>query len=201
MTFTKKKIGLGIAALALSSVAITSAVYAKKGHGPRAEMMFERMDTNGDQAVTLQEAQAFATARFARMDGNGDGVVDRAERKQARQGRRAERFTRLDTNGDGLVSKDEMTAQLGARAERRFAKLDQNADGFISSDEAAQAKGHRGGGKKAGKHRRGGQAKGPVTLQDAQSRAAERFARVDADQNGVLTLEEVKNAPRKKRGH
>lgn len=200
MTLTKKKLGLGIAAMALSSVAITSAVYAHKGKGPRAEMMFERMDANGDQAVTMDEAQAYATARFTSMDSNGDGVVDRAERQQARQGRRAERFARLDTNGDGMVSKAEMTAQRGQRAERRFTKMDQNADGLISPEEAAQAKGHRRGGKKGGKRRQGDQAKAPMTLQEVQARAAERFTRVDADQNGVLTLEEVQNAPRKRRG-
>lgn len=200
MTFTKKKLGLAIAALAVSSVAITSAVYAHKGSGPRAEQMFERMDANGDQAVTLDEAQTFAAARFTSMDSNGDGVVDRAERRQMRGGRGAERFARLDTDGDGLISKAEMTAQRGERAEKRFAKLDQNADGFISSEEAMQAKGHRRGGKKGGK-RHGDQAKASMTLQDVQSRTAERFTRIDADQNGVLTLEEVKNAPRKRRGH
>ena len=201
MTFTKKKMGLAIAALAVSSVAITSAVSAHKGKGPRAEQMFERMDANGDQAVTLDEAQTFAAARFTSMDSNGDGVVDRAEHQQMRRGRGAERFARLDTDGDGLISKAEMTAERGERAEKRFAKLDQNADGFISSEEAMQAKGDRRGGKKTGKRGHGDQAKASMTLQDVQSRTAERFTLSDADQNGVLTLEEVKNAPRKRRGH
>ncbi len=41
--------------------------------------------------------------RFARMDANGDGRVERAEYEQLR----AQRFARLDQDGDGRVSRDE----------------------------------------------------------------------------------------------
>ena len=60
----------------------------------RAEMrgrMFERLDADSDGAigVTRAEAEARATAWFARMDANGDGYVS-AEDRQARRERRHE---------------------------------------------------------------------------------------------------------------
>jgi Ca2+-binding EF-hand superfamily protein len=47
--------------------------------------MFARLDTNGDGVVDREEFRAQAAQRFDRMDTNKDGKVDAAERQAARE--------------------------------------------------------------------------------------------------------------------
>jgi len=46
--------------------------------------MFARLDTNGDGVIDREEYRALAAQRFDRMDTNKDGKVDAAERQAAR---------------------------------------------------------------------------------------------------------------------
>jgi len=46
---------------------------------------FEKMDSNGDGVISVEEHEAFAAARFAEMDANGDGKLTRDEIRQQRQ--------------------------------------------------------------------------------------------------------------------
>ena len=72
----KTILALSAAALALTG---TTAIAQHRGaHNP---------DTDGNGSVTLTEMQAASAERFARMDANGDGVINAADR-QARGGRR-----------------------------------------------------------------------------------------------------------------
>ncbi len=107
--------------------------------------LFERADTDGDGAVTLDEHMANAELMFGRLDANGDGQYDAAELQslapqgQEMSGRRAQfagRFaeravSRSDANGDGVVTFAEHMAQ----SEEGFARLDANADGRITQEE------------------------------------------------------------------
>ena len=52
-----------------------------RGFGGR---MFARLDTNGDGVIDREEYRALAARRFDRMDTNKDGKVDAAERQAAR---------------------------------------------------------------------------------------------------------------------
>jgi len=77
----------------------------------------------------------------AKLDTNGDGVIDRAE--AAKAPRLAAQFDTLDKNKDGKLSRDELPRWHGARHGRgpggrgeMMAKLDTNKDGRISRDEA-----------------------------------------------------------------
>lgn len=70
-------------------------------------------DTDGDGKISRAEFLATAKAgkhdpakRFAKLDANGDGMLDRAE-IEAMLNRR---FKRLDTDGDGQLSADERGA-------------------------------------------------------------------------------------------
>lgn len=70
-------------------------------------------DTDGDGKVSRAEFLAAVKAgngdpakRFARIDSNGDGVLDKAEINAMP----TRRFSRLDTNGDGALSPDERAA-------------------------------------------------------------------------------------------
>lgn len=77
----------------------------------------------------------------AKLDANGDGVIDRAE--AAKAPRLAAQFDTLDKNKDGKLSRDELPRWHGKRhgrgpggREEMMAKLDTNKDGRISREEA-----------------------------------------------------------------
>lgn len=80
---------------------------------------FARMDENGDGAVTLEEMRAAARKRradrigkiFERADGNGDGVLQRAEFEDVG----ARRFEMMDANGDGAVTLEEIRSMKDRR--------------------------------------------------------------------------------------
>jgi len=76
---------------------------------------FLTLDTDADGVITEEEmlvrmqkriAERVAK-RFAMMDRNGDGRIERSEFEESG----AERFTRLDTDGDGRVSNEEFRVQ------------------------------------------------------------------------------------------
>ena len=52
-----------------------------KGCGHHKGKMFEKMDTNADGVISLEEHSAKAERRFKKMDANGDGKVTREEAK------------------------------------------------------------------------------------------------------------------------
>ena len=88
---------------------------------------FLRWDGDGDGVITEDEMLAAAQARiarriakkFARMDQNGDGRVERAEFDD----RGAARFARLDADGDGRITQEEIRAGRHERWRRRHGDL------------------------------------------------------------------------------
>lgn len=79
----------------------------------RHEKKMLAADTDGDGRVSKAEFLAAAKAgrgdpakRFAKLDRNGDGYIDKAEIDASL----ARRFHRLDTNGDGTLSAQERAA-------------------------------------------------------------------------------------------
>lgn len=62
-----------------------------RGFGDR---MFARLDTNGDGVIDREEFRAQAARRFDRMDTNKDGKIDAAEREAARDAMRSMRGPR-----------------------------------------------------------------------------------------------------------
>lgn len=114
-------------------------------------------------------------ARWAQLDRNGDGAIDRTE--AAAQPRLAERFDRLDRDGDGRVTRDELrearraaeaqreARQAQARAMRaRFDWLDVNDDRALTLAE----------------------------LGDHAPKLRERFVAIDSDRDGRLLPEEIR---------
>lgn len=142
------------------------------GHG-RGDMMM-KLDSDHDGRISKAEAAAQPTLaeRFAELDGNGDGYLDRADRELRSKQRRDEWFAKADTDKDGKLSRAEYDAahaqrreefqqRMQARGSERFAALDANKDGRISRDEAK-----------------------------AQPRLAERFDQLDANKDGFLGQDE-----------
>lgn len=76
------------------------------------QVQFLRWDVDGDGLITEQEMlerhrarmEQRIAKRFAMLDANGDGRIERAEFEE----HGAARFAAMDTDGDGAVAADEM---------------------------------------------------------------------------------------------
>ncbi|AZO15396.1 MULTISPECIES: EF-hand domain-containing protein [unclassified Mesorhizobium] len=106
------------------------------------QRILQRLDTNGDGAISKDEMLAARERLFKRLDRNGDGVIDESEIETARQAiddralaaeaRLGNRWRRMDRNGDGKVTEDEFQASTPL-----FDLADRNGDGRLSADEIA----------------------------------------------------------------
>jgi len=81
------------------------------GHGPMGD-------------VTLAQAQAKADQMFAKLDANGDGQLDQADRAAAQ----AKHFAAIDTDGNGEVTQAEMQAAHERMAAKRQARQEARGD-------------------------------------------------------------------------
>ena len=63
---------------------------AKHDGKDRGARMFEKVDTNGDGAITREEQRAFSDKKFDEIDANKDGKVTRDESKAHHEKKRAE---------------------------------------------------------------------------------------------------------------
>lgn len=121
--------------VAVLLVSAQSAVAQNRGAMARA-------DTNGDQAISLEEFQTARTAQFSRADSNGDGQLSAAELSgmQAQRSQRAASaaqgggFEAADANGDGNISRDE----LAVANRTMFSRLDRNRDGRLDTADRGQ---------------------------------------------------------------
>lgn len=170
--------------------------------------------------MTQEDIDARVRERFARLDRNSDGVIDRAEieatmaqggrrgpngmrgsghggmqmRKQGDAPRGGHMLGRFDENRDGKVAKEEF---LG-RVKRRFAEMDLDGDGKITDADLPPML--RGIGVLAGSDRGGA---GPMaaggemghSMRGGRQRGMGAMLgwlrSADANRDGVITLEEV----------
>ncbi|AZO67273.1 MULTISPECIES: EF-hand domain-containing protein [unclassified Mesorhizobium] len=129
-----------IAALLMGLVPLSAA--HGQGNDTPGKRILQRLDTNGDGAISRDEMLAARERMFTKLDRNGDGVIgekeiegardaiiDRADAAQARLGNR---WRRMDTNGDGKVSEVEFRNRMPL-----FDLADRNGDGTLSADEIA----------------------------------------------------------------
>ncbi len=90
---------------------------------PGPGQMFDTMDTNSDDFVTLDEMQAVQGGRgVGRAIGRGRG--------------RGTNLRQMDTNGDGKISRQEWQRQP-----QLFEQLDANSDGFVTQEEMRRGRG------------------------------------------------------------
>ena len=137
------------ALIAMSPAALFAADPATASPGQGQGDWFKGLDTNGDGAISQEEAQA-AGARhllrsFDKIDRNHDGMITLEELHEARMARRAEmeakfaaRWKAADTNGDGTLSREEAQAAMPMLAQH-FDAIDSNKDGQISVEELKAA--------------------------------------------------------------
>ena len=158
----------------------------------------------GRQEMTEDDAMARARARFAKLDADSNGVIDRAEIEahlESRSGRRgmgmgmgrgrgrgmgpmAGMMRRFDADNDGKVTQDEFTK----RVEERFARLDLDSDGAITdADLPPMMRGRNilssDAGESRGWGRRGGRR--------GMARMIERLREANVDKDDRVTKDEV----------
>jgi len=158
----------------------------------------QQLDTDGSGTLSAAEVEGTRIAEhFSEIDADGDGELSKEELKAARKGRKgkrgkgkrldkdgngtlsaaevegtrlAEHFSEIDADGDGELSREEMRAAHEARRAERFAEQDTNGDGALSESEVEG------------------------------SRLARHFSRIDANDDGQLTPDELKAAHDKRKG-
>jgi Ca2+-binding EF-hand superfamily protein len=102
-----------MAACASPAAPVTAKGVTLQQFQARHEKKLLAADTDGDGRVSRAEFIAAAKAgkrdpakRFAKLDRNGDGMLDRSEIDAML----TRRFKRIDSNGDGMVSPQERAA-------------------------------------------------------------------------------------------
>jgi len=141
------------------------------GPGEHGMMMLRAADANGDNSITRAEVEALQAEMFDWMDRNGDGFLDEADESPMRARMRA-------------IHAETRAERAEARAER-------------TSDDDGQREGrgwrHRRGGPDGGRGPMGADADedGRISREEFLAREDRMFARFDADENGVVTPEEL----------
>ncbi len=178
MKLTQKKVGLGIAALAVAlmgSAAIADNMGKSPDVGMGGMMMmgpalnFDAVDADKDGKISPDEITAWRTAQAKAVDTNADGKlsVDELaamrlkEMTTAATDQAQKMVDRLDTDGDKMLSAAELVAP--PMPVNLFDKVDTNKDGFIDKAEADAAQKmmmERGHGSRGNRHQ-GGQDNGP----------------------------------------
>ena len=160
-------IGLSLATIAAGSA---YAVESQRGNP----------DRDGNGILTRAEAEAKASAMFARMDANKDGQIDATDRAA----RKAARFDAIDADKNGQISRAEFTAERPHRMKGHGAGM--------QGDELGGD--HRMGGRRHRGHMMGAMAdadkNGAITQAEFTAAAALRFDRTDANKDGQVTKEE-----------
>ena len=183
-------IGLSLAALAIAGAALAEQT-AVSGQG------MERSWTRAD-------ALARADRLFSKLDVNGDGKLDPADR----EARRAARFDRIDSNKDGQISRAEFTDMRPGMGRHGMGGHDAGHDaGRDGRDGAGMADNQKDAGHRRGRGlhhgRMGGGMGGMMLMHMADSNrdgivskaeftaaAANRFDTSDTNRDGQLTPEE-----------
>jgi Ca2+-binding EF-hand superfamily protein len=181
--------------LAIASVLTAGVAIAAPATAPKAPAAHARIDANGDGVIDRTEAAArprFAEM-FDRLDKNHDGRIDASERPQhgMRDGMRHGGFAKLDANNDGAIDRAE-AAKIPGFAQK-FDQLDKNKDGRIDASERPQH-GMRDG--KGGRMARlDADHDGRLSRAEAaKSPMAQRFEQLDANHDGFVDRDEARAA-------
>lgn len=161
------------------------------GHlGPR----FAAADKNGDGKLSKDEWPG-APEVFARIDTDKDGFVSRDEARRffveqggaGPGGAMLDRLKAMDKNGDGKISKDEFTG-----AEPLFKRIDADGDGVITKEEAEKFR--PGGGPGLDRFKAMDKNGDGKLSRDEFDGPPAAFDRIDADNDGFITLPEIRQA-------
>jgi Ca2+-binding EF-hand superfamily protein len=138
-----------LAAMILPTLAVAK---PDKGDGDKKGKGFGKLDSNGDEVITLEEAKAAGAERlvehFSEIDADGSGEVTKEElrnhHKQRMQERKSEgkgegkKGKAMDTDGNGAISLEEATNAGAEKLVENFKKIDGNGDGELDRAEMKQ---------------------------------------------------------------
>lgn len=140
--------------------------------------------------MTRAQVEAKTAERFAKMDVNGDGVLNAADREAHRTAMRGKVFDKLDADNNGSISEAEFAARHAARGEGQHAGHE-----GMKAGKRMGMRGHRMGARHMGG--RMAMAKMADTNNDNAISRAEftaaalsHFDKADADNNGTVTQAE-----------
>ncbi len=146
--------------------------------------------------MTRADVETRTAARFARMDVNGDGMLNTADR----EARALERFNEADANGDGALTFEEMQAAREARqANRQERRAERGGERAERGERRGGRHGRRGGNRGQMMERADTNGDGSVSQAEFTAAALARFDSVDANNDGTVTAEE-RQAQRAERG-
>lgn len=183
----RKSFLTGLGAIALAALAGAATAQVPAAQAPTIGAAPSPARHAADRPITRAQFVDARVARLTALDADRDGAVSVEERRAAIQAKRAEhandRFAKLDADGDGSISRAEFDAGHAVRPER---------------GPRGERAGHRAGLRHAmpgqGGSGRKGRERGPVTISEVAARLGERFDRLDADRDGVITADERRAA-------
>lgn len=172
--------------------------------GEMGQRMLRRFDGNKDGRVTKDEFLAEVKRSFAELDLNNDGRISDDDLPPMMRGRGVLSgggpamgrggmgpmawLRDADANKDGVITLDEAVAA----AEKQFATMDRSKDGVIeAADFAAMRKEMVDYRVKRFMHHFGADKDNRVTREQFAAKAADRFGRMDYDNNGVIDRSEM----------
>lgn len=192
------KVLLTAASFTVSTVAFANPDLHSDGRGK----FMSFFDSNNDNVVTMEELNTASIKRFSSMDTDKNGHVTKEEFINYVSERRSEykkhQFTNIDTNKDNQISVEEFLAYKAQQARQHYDQLDSNHDGILTPDEYTSRK----YGKHRDEHHRSGyrifekldkNGDGEVTLDESLAAWRDWFKRIDANNDQVVTTEEVQN--------
>lgn len=168
-----RKLTISLLAGAVALTGSTAAFAQQERRGPPQDMTRD--------AVEQRTAQL-----FQRLDANGDGKLDAADR----EARQKAVFDRIDTDHSGEISYAEFTAMRDKRGDRAERRGDHDREGPRMGK-----RGKRGGpgmGPRAMLRQADANHDGAITLAEFQTAALARFDAVDTNHDGTISQAERK---------
>jgi len=150
----------------------------------RLEKRFNKMDANNNGKVSYKEFTAKMKKKFQKFDQDSNGILSHDEFVNAWKHKGKKAFKKLDTDNSGSIT----ASEFNAKKEKRFKKMDKNEDGVLSSEESLKWR---------TKYKKDFFSRlsnvfegGDMTLEDFTADHNKKFAMIDEDQDGKITLEE-----------
>ncbi|MEM9044872.1 MAG: EF-hand domain-containing protein [Pseudomonadota bacterium] len=136
-----------ILSLLLVATALLVAPVTSVAQASDLSKRFEKVDLNGDGAVSREELNEFGNAKFDEIDADGNGSLTEDEAVSIAISRATERakkrFAKADADGDGVIQRSEFEQRRDQRQAMLFSRFDTDGDGFVSREELREARRRR----------------------------------------------------------
>ena len=159
--------------LSLCILSLAGAAYANQPSADRQARAAEHMatvDTDGSGTISLAEYTAQGQARYTKTDTNGDGFLSQDERKAAHEAKQAERKANREARAESRPERED-----GQDGKKKGPRDGQRPDKMDANSD------------------------GFISQAELSANMIARFESADTDANGVLDLEELKAAQKKRR--